>query len=150
MTSLCHASSDDSASGSRMKYFEFMGLELLSQKDGTDEDASNNSSYSSYCNDSLELSGLPKKIVQRRSSTSEIVKDQSSPTMIQRSPSVEEMLSWLSRGEDEDELDLESSFSLARTKPALSKALGVHEKTAFFSSDVLASQAVAGGAGRAA
>lgn len=153
MTGLRYSSDEDSANQS-VKYYEIMGLDLLSKGDDTDDDASD-SSYSSYCNDSLQLSGVPKKTLQqRRSSISDIVNNQSIPAnTIQRSPSLTEMISWLSIGYDEYEgdFDLEASTSVAMATHTASKELGGSGKLAHsFSNDILASQSVAGGAGRAA
>ena len=159
----CHASGNDTMScsdGSPTKYFEFSGLDLLRDGPDDDDDASD-SSYSSYCNDSLQLSGVPRKTMeqqqqQQRSSIDGAIHNPSVLTMskIQRSASVAEMTSWLSTSDDDcedDDLDVESSYCLAGTKLApLKNVDGKGQFTGSFTSDILASQAVAGGAGRAA
>lgn len=140
-------------------YCEITGLDLLSKDSNIDVDASN-SSYSSYCNDSLHLIEVRRKIVEppqqrRRASTSGIVNKLSISTIkkLQRASSVKEMINFQSgfTNQFEDELPMNASAYLHMTTHALSKEVGGQGKISrSFSCDLLASQAVAGGAGRAA
>jgi hypothetical protein len=134
--------------------YEFVGMDIVGQSDDTDVYGSD-SSYCSYCNNSVNLSKVPKKVVQqrqrRRSSMNGGVRYSAlTKSEIPRSASVNEMMSWLNMGNDN--IDVLSNFSLAVTKLTPLKAFdGSDGKlTRSFSSEVLSSQAVAGGAGRAA
>ncbi|GAX11708.1 hypothetical protein FisN_7Lh078 [Fistulifera solaris] len=154
--SRCDASSEDTAFGSDgpVILYEFIGLDVLGECDNTDGYGSD-SSYCSYCNDSVKLSKVPKKVVQqrerRRSSMNGGVRYSASATgEMPRSASVDEMMRWLNMGSDN--INVQSNFSLAVTKltPLKSFDGSGGQLTRSFSNEVLSSQAVAGGAGRAA
>jgi hypothetical protein len=134
--------------------YEFIGMDMLGESDDADEYGSD-SSYCSYCNNSLQLSKVPKKAVQpqqrRRASMNGGIRQPPSTTSeMTRSASVNEMMSWLTLGSDN--INVLSSFSITMTKLTPIKTFDGDggQLTRTFSSDVLASQAVAGGAGRAA
>ncbi|GAX20767.1 hypothetical protein FisN_7Hh078 [Fistulifera solaris] len=134
--------------------YEFIGMDMLEECDDADGYGSD-SSYCSYCNNSVNLSKVPKKVAEqrqrRRSSMNGGVRYSAlTKSEMPRSASVNEMMSWLNMGSDNT--DVLSSFSLEVTKLTPLKTFDKSggQLTRSFSSEVLSSQAVAGGAGRAA